>query len=542
MSDTMRLTASEMIKASMGLIDVVMKGARDTAIALSGELTKQKGMAGDDDAGRAFAKVYQPAASTALDQIGFSSYIFGGTGKALMRTAQEFIVADRGIAATFSGQQPDMTEGMGDPNKDCTQNFTGLGKDLPEVVGDTAWYKQYSPGGGSRYRGDAKKVRAVAGTWRHAGKLMERFFSDAQVYATTAKNAHAGEAAKAFDRYFKHTVGFSDPPDRAQEHEPLVANLVAACHQISKACDKYADHIDAALRRILTNKAEPFRIEAPWDSPILGGNGDDGGLHIAVADDPYIHRLGDVAHALDSSRARVRIPGAPSVPGWHPLPLPGLPSLTPVPLIPASYTRGLPAGSRFNTSIPAQDPIPPDPLTGPKLLSPAEQSQFRTWMNSLNPGGFAGGGDQFLPENAYQLRVSGYPEREVPLPPEATGRSGKGLMVDGLRPADGYAVEAKYVHRPNCEKPTTFRNLDVLDKKLATPPKLDARGKLRFDPHIDAMYTGDEKELVRYKAAMANPSNQLRGMEIVTNDKDATAYWNSMMRMVGVDGSARYVP
>lgn len=60
---------------------------------------------------------------------------------------------------------------------------------------------------------------------------MDRFFGDAQVYVKTASNAHAGEAAKAFDRHFKHTVGFGDPPSRAQEHEPLVANLVAACHQ-----------------------------------------------------------------------------------------------------------------------------------------------------------------------------------------------------------------------------------------------------------------------------------------------------------------------
>lgn len=115
-------------------------------------------------------------------------------------------------------------------------------------------------------------------------------------------------------------------------------------------------------------------------------------------------------------------------------------------------------------------------------------------------------------------------------------------MADGLRPADGYAVEAKYVHKPDCEKPTTFRNLDKVDKTLGTPPKLDARGKPKFDPFRDAMYVGDEKELVRYKAAMENPDNQLRGMEIVTNDKAATAYWQSMMLMTGVKGTARYVP
>ncbi|MBT2385615.1 hypothetical protein J7E86_18945 [Streptomyces sp. ISL-11] len=537
----MRLTASGMIKASMGMVDVVMKGARDTAVALGSELTKQKGMAGDDDAGRAFAKVYKPAASTTLDQIGFSAYIFGATGQALMRTAREFMITEARIFTGFSGQEADFTEGMGDPGKDCTRSFLGLGKELPDVVGDTAWYEQYKPGGGSRYRGDPEKARAVAGSWRHAGKLMERFFGDAQVYAATAKKAHAGEAARAFDTYFKHTVGFDEPPSQAQQDEPLVGNLVAACHQLAKACDKYADHIEAALVQILTNKAEPFRIDPPWKSPIFGGNGDDGGLHLAVSQDPYIHRLGDVAHALDSAQARVRLPGPSGGPGWHPPLLPGVPSVTPLPLTLASYTTSFPTGSGYNTGVPSRDPLPPDPTLS-ALLSPAEQTRFRTWMNTLPAGGFAGGGDQTRPENAYQLRTAGYPERELPLPAEAMGRSGKGLMADGLRPADGYAVEAKYVRKPNCENPTTFRHLDAVDKTLGTAPKVDANGKVKFDPRRDGMYVSDERELSRYKAAITHSPKELKGLEIVTNDKDSTAYWRSMMLMTGVSGHTRYVP
>ncbi|MFE4173335.1 hypothetical protein ACFRR7_14995 [Streptomyces sp. NPDC056909] len=50
----------------------------------------------------------------------------------------------------------------------------------------------------------------------------------------------------------------------------------------------------------------------------------------------------------------------------------------------------------------------------PRLITAAEQRQFRTWMNSLNRGGLAGGGGPTDPDNAYQLRIAGYPEREVP--------------------------------------------------------------------------------------------------------------------------------
>ncbi|MFH8984438.1 restriction endonuclease fold toxin-2 domain-containing protein [Streptomyces varsoviensis] len=537
----LRLSVAGMIKASMGMVDVVMKGARDTTIALGHELGRQKGMAGDDDAGRAFAKAYGPAAAAAIDQMGFSAYVMGATGKALMRTAREVMATDKHIAALM-GQQDDLTEGMGDPGKDCAESFLGLGEELPEVVGDTTWYRQYVPGGGDRYRGDAGRVREVAGTWRHAGRLMARLLEDAQVYATTANQAHAGEAATAFDQYFRRTVGFGDPPERAQEDEPLVANLVAACTQLAKACEQYADHIDAALRVALAHKADFFRIDAPWDAPMFGGNGDDGGLHLAVTGDPHIHALGDVAHALDASRGRVTVPGGgPPSPWWHPPMMPALPPLRPVPLLLASAPAMVPMGSRVDPSIPSSDPIPPEPGTT-TLLGAADQARFRAWRDALPASGFMGGGNHLVPENAYQVRVAGYPEREVPLP-AGVGAPGKGITVDGLRPSDGYAIEAKYVREPDCENPKTFRRLSVVNRILATPPKLDEKGRTKFDPHRDGMFVKDEGGLMRYKAALEYPrNNQIRGFEIITNDKESAPYWQSMMLMTGVKGTARYVP
>ncbi|MGW7459740.1 restriction endonuclease fold toxin-2 domain-containing protein [Streptomyces sp. NPDC054797] len=139
--------------------------------------------------------------------------------------------------------------------------------------------------------------------------------------------------------------------------------------------------------------------------------------------------------------------------------------------------------------------------------------------------------------NAYQLRTSGYPEREVPL----AGKN-RGLMVDGIRPVDGYLVEAKHVRDPDCKK-KSFRSLDRLEETLTKPVKVDSQGKIAWDPVIDSMYAGDEKELVRYKQAMGNPANsEIRGLEIVTNGKDNAAYWQSMMAMSGTPGSTRYVP
>ncbi|RNG33596.1 hypothetical protein EEJ42_07155 [Streptomyces botrytidirepellens] len=538
----LKVIADGMIKASMGMVTTVMPGARDTTIALYHELDRQHGMAGDDEAGRAFAKVYKSAASTTLDNMGFSAYVMGETGKGLMRNAREFMANESHIASQLLGKQVDLTTGMGDSGEDCTESFLGLGQELPEVVGDTAWYDQYAPGGGSdRFRGSPEKLRDVAGSWRQAGKLMLRFLEDAQAYAHTADHAHSGEAADSFRRYFRGFVGFSAPPERAQQDETLVANLAAACAQLAKACDRYANHVEAAKEKIALDDMDPFHVEMPWDQPMFGGNGNDGGLLNAVLEDPYIHGLGNVAHAIDASESRVKLPGgSDSPPGLPGLPLLPVPRPVPVPLVLASYPGQAPAimpmGNKVDPGIPSRDPVPPEPGST-RTLTPAEQQQFRTWLNTLNTGGFAGGGGPSNPDNAYQLRVSGYPEREVPLP----GRP-KGLMVDGIRPSDGYLVEAKHVQDPDCKK-RSFRSLERVNDTLAKPVKVDNQGRPKFDPVIDSMYGNDERELVRYKSAMANPANsEIRGLEIATNGKDNVAYWQSMMAMNDVKGSARYVP
>lgn len=540
-----KFIAEGMIKASMTMVATVMDGARDTAIALFHELDRQHGMAGDDDAGRAFAKVYKSAAATTLDKIGFSAYVMGETGKGLMHNAREFMARESSVASAILEKQVDLTPSMGNPAADCTESFLGLGQELPEVVGDTAWYNQYAPGGMSdRFRGSPEKLRDVAGSWRAGGKLMLRFLEDAQVCAHTADKAHSGEAADAFRRYFKGFVGFAAPAERAHPDETLAANLVAACAQIARACDRYADHVEEAQRKIIQHHADPLAIDAPWDSPMFGGNGYDGGLRDAVLDDPWIHQLGDVAHAIDDSEERVKLPpGSDDRPGLPGLPLLPLPVPVPIPVALASVSEqasGIAVmGSTYDPNL-NRDPIPPDPGTT-RLLSAPEQAQFRAWVNTLNPGGFAGGGGPTLPDNAYQMRVAGYPEREVPLPAAATGASGKGLMVDGMRPADGYAVEAKHVREPGCGK--TYRSPERLEQTLATAPKMDANGNVKFDPHRDGMYVRDANELARYRAALSDPRNdEIRGFEIITNDEPAAPYWQSMMAMSGVTGTARYVP
>jgi hypothetical protein len=536
------MEASGMIKASLHLVDA-MHDARSIATALSHELHgHQSGMAGDDDAGESFAAVYVSAAKVTLDMIGFSAYVLGQTAAGLMRTAREFMAAESKAIAEITGHQEDLTANMADPSDGCDRQFLGLGQELPEVAGDTAWYDQYL-GRGQRFRGSTEKVRKTAGTWRHAGKLMDHVLVSAQMCGRTANAAHEGEAADAFDRYFKRSIGYEDPPAYAHADETLMGNLVAACLQLGTACDLYADHIHDAERKILTHEADPFGIDNPFDSPKFGGNGYDGGLLDAVTSDTHIRRLGDVAHALDSSQGRVKLP-RPDQPRGPGIPFVPIPAPVPVPvpaMVLASVSRRGGGYAPVDPTIPWRPPVPPDPTVGSMPLGPGERQRFQTWLDSLQAAGFGNRRGVEDPDNAYQLRTAGYPERELPLPPAATGASGKGMMADGVRPADGYVVDAKYTRQEKCEK--SFRTLDQVDKTLEKEWKVDDNGKRKWNPRIDKMYAGDAKEMDRYHAALNYPPNsQLNGLEVIANDKSSVPYWQTMMALHGVHGDARYVP
>ncbi|MFC7974455.1 restriction endonuclease fold toxin-2 domain-containing protein [Streptomyces cinereoruber] len=244
--------------------------------------------------------------------------------------------------------------------------------------------------------------------------------------------------------------------------------------------------------------------------------------------------LGQKLPAADPPTAPA-IPGLPFLPPLIPAPIPAS-----VPVALASYTGQVPTPAPMinpvDPGISFADPIPPVPGTT-RLLTATEQQQFRAWVNTRRPGGLTGGGGPAAPDNAYQLRVAGYPEREVPLP-----GSRRGLMVDGIRPLDGHLVEAKHARDPDCTK-KSFRTLDRVEETLAKPVKINNQGKIAWDPVVDSMYAGDEKELVRYKQAMANPANsEIRGLEIVTNGRDNAVYRQSMMAMTGTPGLTRYVP
>ncbi|MFP8941716.1 restriction endonuclease fold toxin-2 domain-containing protein [Streptomyces fenghuangensis] len=488
---------------------------------LSTELGKQEGMVGDDDAGRAFTAVYKPAVQAVFDKAGFAHQVMAGGAGSLLKSAEEFLKNESDTAAAFLKQDAGAPRPPGiapqPSGPDCTPRASHNAEDLPEIVGETGWVDQYLLH--QRFRGQQGKLRAVATTWRNAAKILEDAYWDSEHAWQTANLGQAGDTADAVEDFFKKFVGKTPPPGEVGEDETLMANLPTACRMIAKACDSYADHIDTALDRIPT-ESNPFVGEALplWESPLFGGNGHDGGLHELVSGDVRIAGLGTIPPSLDSARERVRMPQPdggrfgllPSVPPFL-APLARIPTLVPV-----GYRPPIP-GLRIQ---PVPPPQPPDPRF-PALTEP-ERQKFQTWLASLRAGDISGGRPA---EVAYQKRVAGYPEYEVPIPKGISANST--LMVDGFRETDGMAIDAKYVNKPGKK---CYRSLEELRESHQTGQR-------------DFLYKSDRDELAKYAAALKDPRNtQMRGLEIVTNNPDSVSYWRVMMAAHGVKGYARHVP
>jgi hypothetical protein len=482
---------------------------------LSVELSENGGMAGDGEAGRAFATVYKEAVKTVFDQSTFAHQVMANGARALLKSAEAYLRQESRIAAELLGQSPQGPDiGVQPSGPDCSPRGSHHAEDLPEVVSETSGVDQFLFN--ERFLGHPDKLRAVAGTWRAAAKILEVAYWDSEAAWQRATLDEVGQTADRVEEFFRKFVGKSSPPSEVSEDETLMANLPTACKMIANACDAYADHIETAKRRLPVEETDPTgEFLWPWEQPRFGGDGHDGGLHELVTADIRIAALGKIPPALDSSNAKVKMPRPD-----NDSPVPGLPPfLTPilrVPLlVPAAYR---PANG------PRVQPIPPATPPNPRFppLTPGQRNNFQMWLNSLRQGDFSGGRPA---EVAYQRRVAGYPEYEVHIPAGISPNST--LMVDGFRDVDGMAVEAKYVNKPDQR---CYRSLEDLRKNHATGDR-------------DFLYDKDRVELRKYAAALNDPRNtEMRGVETVTNNQEAVQYWRIMMAAYGVSGQARYVP
>jgi hypothetical protein len=308
-------------------------GPKHSAVpaALVDELAEQAGMAGDDDAGSAFSRLYDAAVESAVDGIAHAMNLVGGGSRSTFRAAVTFMAKDAELADQLRDEGVIGADGAVDPQQTplCDQSRVGLASGVPNIRGTTSIADRWV--WGQRFRGSPDKLRTVATTWREAERITSRVLDEVQACWDLVRPAR-GKTADATNRFFLRLCGHGPCLARVDDQAALLANLPAACAQLAQACEHYADHIATAKSRIPEQSlTDPLThpLEGIFGAPVFGGNGEDGGLYDANATDTAILGLADIPPALDHSRIRVPVPHpGDNIPWWEKIPLFGLPGIT----------------------------------------------------------------------------------------------------------------------------------------------------------------------------------------------------------------------
>jgi hypothetical protein len=187
------------------------------------ELSEHGGMAGDDEAGRAFAAVYKEAVKMVFDKSGFAHQVMANGAGALVKASEDFPKHESKTAAELLGKSlQDPGIGPQPSGPDCNPRVSHNAEDLPDVVGETSGTDQYFFN--ERFLGQPDKLRAVAKTWRSAAKILEDAYWDSGTAWKTANLDQVGETADAVEDFFKKFVGRATPPSEVGADETLMAN------------------------------------------------------------------------------------------------------------------------------------------------------------------------------------------------------------------------------------------------------------------------------------------------------------------------------
>lgn len=526
--------------ASVRFLDI-QRFVRDIASGLVGDLHRSAGMAGDDDAGRAFAARYQPAAVATVKAIGVLGGLAGAISGRLLTMAWNYLLAEDAIAVSFRAPAMGLEGRPKSSQYDCDPGSQH--QQLPEVVGHNNWavdhlVTPFWP------QGDPDKLRAAGRTWRKAAQLLAQVGVDCGKAVQPLYAECEGPALDAFAAYANRVLGYQDCSTGISAGSPLLPNLVGACQQLAAVCERYAhllEELRGHLKRIYAAGAAATAIGIAASVVTLGGSG----VAAGAADAALAAEAGAaVAEAVAAVEAEALViaeaeailaRAAASLAGELVVPAVTMPAaLTRVEL--PEDSRVDPAGTRAelaavtgaastgivlalapaaSTGLPWQweKPIaPPVPPVYPPL-SPLEQREVKTWAQQLPKRAPAYG----TPDDIdYQRKVAGSPEFQLPAGEEQ-------VWADGVRFEDGAAIDAKHVRDPRC----TTRTLE---------------GLRRSDFFAQKMLGDDIDELERYREAVHDPSGKIRLLEIHTDYEPSVAYWEFLRTRHHVPGYVRYTP
>jgi hypothetical protein len=503
----------------------------EVALGVAGDLSRAKGMAGDDTTAHNFAKTYEPAAKTLVQGIGQAGEAMATIAARLLEMAKNYLEIEDVIARMFTAVIQVASALAKAPSCEPSEAYL----QLPMVTGSAEVHEMWLIG---KFwpQGNPEELRLAAQTWAKAADLLDNAQQNAARAQDMVATYCAGKDIDAFVTFGKTLYTARPSGGRSvSSGAPLLENLSGACRSLSTVCQNYSDHIEETRTKIIEIGVTIGVVTAAGIAlTVFTFGGSDAAA--AAADAAAVAEAAEVATALEvaaatdvvaTTVATAEIPVIEAeiaeLAAQNVIAQSAAAASQTLPMLGAAVVLGGAAVLAPNSAEAATRPVtlPPMPAIPPRvppafrLYSPLEQAETEQWAQSLPASGPSGGSAEDI---AYQLRVAGNPERIVP----GVNPTDK-VHADGIRPTDGALVEAKYVRELGCSP----RNL----ADLQTGDFITGR-----------IAVGDDDEMRRYASALNNPANPVQFVEIDTNDPQTVGYWQFLAARHHMPSDVRVVP
>jgi hypothetical protein len=511
--------------ASLKFLDLQAASSRIIG-GLGNGIGSTGGMAGNDDAGRAFSSRYNPAAQSVSNGLGSTNKQLGDFADGLLAMAFNYLKAEMG--SNFLVPQ---AYGNG-PQRGCRTDEQVVA--VPSAVGvgqesSLPLIGQFWP------QGDPSQLRHAAAIWRQLASVTEELTRRGASAVAEVTGANSGKAVDAF----------------AQSWAPITAllsEIAVTSRKLATAADTFAQHIDdqqhtieaigasiavattaGILLTVFTlgvsdvvvaggdvvligtaaEAAVTFAAEVAGAGEVAALVGADAAIEGAILTLPTITAVAAEAELVGVSASSLGIAASIAI-------VPVGVGLLLTNAQPAAAAGDVPWLSQFlglgdpllNGAIP---PMPGSPF-GP--LSAQQQAGAMAWVHGLPTQPARTNADWAQ----YQIRVAGPLEYFMP-----TGGP-RPVKADGFRPLDGAIIDAKYIKDASC-----------------SVYNLDNRGKI-FDVAYENAFAQGQDEFGRYHDAITFQPNEARFLEVETNDPRGVSYFAFLMAENHVPGMVRVVP
>jgi len=484
------------------------------------------GMAGNDNAGRAFGASYNPAAQSVSNGLASSNKQLGDIADGLLAMAFNYLQAEMG--SNFMVPQAI----GGGPQRSCRTDEQAVA--VPAAVG--AGQESSLPLIGQFWpQGDPGRLRHAATTWRQVAALTEELGRRGATVVIEATNGNTGKAIDAFAESWtpmskllseittvsralavaSETYAQQIDDQRQTIEEIAAAIAIATTAGVALtvftlgASDFFAEGGDLALVAAAGEAAVAFEVEVAGAGEVAALVGADAAVEGAIVTLPAIAPIAAEAELVGVSASSLEMVASVVPPGVvlflnnNVLDVAAADNVPPMAPVSGDVLDPL-----LNGAVPPQpgSPFPP--------LSPQQQAAAVAWVRGLPSSPLTNTADWA----DYQRRVAGPSVYTMP-----TGGV-RPVNADGFRPLDGAIIDAKYVKQSSC-----------------SVYNLDNKGKV-FDVAYDNAFASTGDEFSRYRQAIAYPGSEARFLEVETNDPRALPYFQFLMAENQTPGLVRYVP